>query len=86
MKKKKEVVPPQIPATLSKIENVKIEITPIEFKNAKEMRKAFDQTHAEVKQAGVTAEHLRQFPELVGAFRARQGTGRHPRSPRSVNR
>src|SRR5208282_5084144 len=51
MKEKKKVVPLQIPATLSKIEDVKIEITPIEFKDAKEMRKAFDQTHAEVKQA-----------------------------------
>ena len=55
MKQKKKVVPPQIPTTLSKIEDVKIEITPIEFKDAKEMRKAFDQTHAEVQQAGVAA-------------------------------
>jgi hypothetical protein len=55
MKEKKKVVPPQVPATLSKIEDVKIEITPIEFKDAKEMRKAFDQTHAEVQQAGVAA-------------------------------
>jgi hypothetical protein len=55
MKQKKKVVPPQTPTTLSKIENVKIEITPIEFKDAKEMRKAFDQTHAEVQQAGVAA-------------------------------
>jgi hypothetical protein len=54
-KKKKKVVAPQTPTTLSKIENVKIEITPIEFKDAKEMRKAFDQTHAEVQQAGVAA-------------------------------
>jgi len=53
--KQKKKVPPQIPATLSKIENVKIEITPIELKDAKEMRKAFDQTHAEVQQAGVAA-------------------------------
>jgi len=55
MKQKKKVVTPQIPATLSKIENVKVEITPIEFKDAKEMRKAFDQTHTEVQQAGVAA-------------------------------
>jgi hypothetical protein len=55
MKQKKKVVPPQAPATLLKMEDVKIEIAPIQFKDAKEMRKAFDQTHEEVQKASAAA-------------------------------
>ena len=56
MKEKREnAVAPQPPATLLKIEHVKIEISPIQFKDAKEMRKAFDQTHEEVQKASATA-------------------------------
>lgn len=67
--KKKNVVP-QLPATLLKMEDVKIEISPIQFKDAKEMRKAFNQTHEEVQKAS-TAVVDKQSDALIALAKMR---------------